>query len=64
MRHRPSSSLSRTGRGNPEKVEFFGCTVTPFATCPRTPPENRLPVSIRAGELRYRAAPDSHMIYP
>jgi uncharacterized protein (DUF1684 family) len=40
------------------------CAFTPFATCPRTPPENRLPVPIRAGELRYRAAPDSHMIHP
>jgi uncharacterized protein (DUF1684 family) len=40
------------------------CAFTPFATCPLTPPENRLPVPIRAGELRYRAAPDSHMIHP
>ena len=40
------------------------CAFTPFATCPLTPPENRLPVPIRAGELRYRAAPDSRMIHP
>ncbi len=36
------------------------CAFTPFATCPLTPAENRLPVPIRAGELRYRGGPDSH----
>ena len=30
------------------------CAFTPFATCPRTPPANRLDVPIRAGELRHR----------
>lgn len=30
------------------------CAFTPFATCPRTPPENRLPVPVRAGERRYQ----------
>ncbi|MDH4374063.1 MAG: DUF1684 domain-containing protein [Verrucomicrobiota bacterium] len=64
MRHRTSSSRSRPDRGNPEKVGFSGCTVTPFATCPLTPAENRLPVPIRAGELRYRGGPDSHSICP
>ena len=64
LRHRPSSSRSRPGRGNPEKVRFSDCAFTPFATYPLMPPENRLPVPIRSGELRYRAAPDSHMIHP
>jgi uncharacterized protein (DUF1684 family) len=40
------------------------CAFTPFATCPLTPAENRLPVPIRAGELRYRGGPDSHSILP
>jgi len=29
------------------------CTFTPYATCPLPPSENRLPISIEAGELRY-----------
>lgn len=29
------------------------CAFTPFATCPLPPPENLLPVAIRAGEKRY-----------
>jgi len=29
------------------------CTFTPYATCPLPPPENRLPIPIEAGELRY-----------
>ena len=33
------------------------CAFTPFATCPRTPPENRLPIAVRAGERRYRSPP-------
>ncbi|MBM3850480.1 MAG: DUF1684 domain-containing protein [Verrucomicrobia bacterium] len=30
------------------------CAFTPFATCPRTPPGNHLPLAVRAGERRYR----------
>ena len=30
------------------------CAFTGFATCPLPPPQNRLPVAVRAGELRYR----------
>jgi uncharacterized protein len=29
------------------------CAYTPFATCPLPPPQNRLPVRIEAGEMRY-----------
>ena len=29
------------------------CAFTPYATCPLPPPENRLPIRIEAGELRY-----------
>jgi uncharacterized protein (DUF1684 family) len=29
------------------------CAFTPYATCPLPPPENRLPIAIEAGELRY-----------
>lgn len=29
------------------------CTFTPYATCPLPPKENRLPIAIEAGELRY-----------
>lgn len=29
------------------------CAFTPYATCPLPPPQNRLPVEIRAGELKY-----------
>lgn len=36
------------------------CAFTPFATCPLTPPENRLRVPIRAGELRYLGGPEAH----
>jgi uncharacterized protein len=31
------------------------CAVTPFATCPLAPEENRLPVAIPAGEKYDRA---------
>ena len=27
------------------------CAVTPYATCPLPPPQNRLPVAIEAGEI-------------
>ncbi len=30
------------------------CTFTPYATCPLPPQENRLPIAITAGELRYK----------
>ena len=30
------------------------CAFTPFATCPLTPPQNRLPLPVRAGEKKYR----------
>lgn len=30
------------------------CVFSPYATCPLPPPENRLPLSIRAGERDYR----------
>jgi hypothetical protein len=36
------------------------CAFTPFATCPRTPAENRLPFPVLAGERQYRGAQDSH----
>ncbi|HWB99466.1 MAG TPA: DUF1684 domain-containing protein [Bryobacteraceae bacterium] len=29
------------------------CAFTPYATCPLPPPQNRLPVRIEAGEMRY-----------
>jgi len=29
------------------------CAFTPFATCPLPPPENELPVAVRAGEKKY-----------
>ena len=29
------------------------CAFTPYATCPLPPPENRLPIRLEAGELRY-----------
>ena len=29
------------------------CAFTPYATCPLPPPENKLPIAIEAGELRY-----------
>lgn len=29
------------------------CSFTPYATCPLPPPQNRLPIAIRAGEKRY-----------
>lgn len=29
------------------------CAFTPYATCPLPPPQNRLPIAIEAGELRY-----------
>lgn len=32
------------------------CSFTPFATCPLAPPENRLDLSITAGEKTYRGA--------
>jgi uncharacterized protein (DUF1684 family) len=35
------------------------CAFTPFATCPLTPPANRLSVPVRAGERRYSGGPDS-----
>jgi uncharacterized protein len=31
------------------------CAFTPYATCPLPPKENRLPIAIEAGELRYAA---------
>jgi uncharacterized protein (DUF1684 family) len=30
------------------------CAFTPFATCPLPPPQNRLPIPIEVGELKYR----------
>lgn len=30
------------------------CAFTPHSTCPLPPPQNRLPVAIRAGELKYK----------
>jgi len=30
------------------------CAFTPHATCPLAPPENRLPISVTAGEKKYR----------
>jgi len=32
------------------------CAFTGFATCPLPPPQNRLPLAVRAGELRYRGS--------
>jgi uncharacterized protein (DUF1684 family) len=34
-------------------TENWPCAYTPFATCPLPPKENRLPISIEAGELKY-----------
>lgn len=33
------------------------CAFTPFATCPLAPPENRLDLSVTAGEKKYQDAP-------
>jgi len=33
------------------------CAFTPYATCPLPPKENRLPIAIEAGELRYPEKP-------
>jgi len=35
------------------KLENPPCAFTPYATCPLPPPQNRLPVAIEAGELKY-----------
>lgn len=35
------------------KLENPPCAFTPYATCPLPPPENRLPLAIEAGELKY-----------
>ena len=32
------------------------CAFTPYATCPLAPPENRMPVAVRAGEKKYRGS--------
>jgi uncharacterized protein (DUF1684 family) len=32
------------------------CAFTGFATCPLPPPQNRLELAVRAGEVRYRTA--------
>jgi len=32
------------------------CTFSPYATCPLPPPQNRLPLAITAGELKYAGA--------
>lgn len=34
------------------------CAFTPFATCPLAPPENRLDLSVTAGEKKYRGGHD------
>ena len=36
------------------------CAFTPYATCPLTPPANRLGVAIRAGERRTSAGAEAH----
>jgi uncharacterized protein (DUF1684 family) len=50
----------------PEPGEFFldfnyaqnpPCGYNPYTTCPLPPPENRLPIRIEAGELRYEGRP-------
>lgn len=32
------------------------CAFTPYATCPLAPPENRLAIEVKAGELKYRGS--------
>jgi uncharacterized protein (DUF1684 family) len=32
------------------------CAFTPYATCPLAPPENRLGIAVKAGELKYRGS--------
>lgn len=34
-------------------TDNWPCAYTPYATCPLVPQENRLPISIEAGELKY-----------
>jgi hypothetical protein len=34
-------------------TDNWPCAYTPYATCPIVPPQNRLPISIEAGELKY-----------
>jgi uncharacterized protein (DUF1684 family) len=38
------------------KAENPPCAFTPYATCPLPPPQNRLPVAIEAGELKYEGS--------
>jgi uncharacterized protein (DUF1684 family) len=35
------------------KLENPPCAFTPYATCPLPPPQNRLPIAIEAGEMKY-----------
>ena len=35
------------------KAENPPCAFTPYATCPLPPPQNRLPIAIEAGEMKY-----------
>jgi uncharacterized protein (DUF1684 family) len=54
----PKNGLHRAGKVVLDFNEAYNppCAFTPFATCPLAPPENRLNLSVTAGEKKYAAA--------
>ena len=38
------------------KAENPPCAFTPYATCPLPPPQNRLPIAVTAGEMKYEGS--------
>ena len=38
------------------KAENPPCVFTPYATCPLPPPQNRLPIAVTAGEMKYEGS--------
>lgn len=39
------------------KAQNPPCAFTPYATCPLPPPQNRLPLAVTAGEMKYEGSP-------
>ncbi|TAL85566.1 MAG: DUF1684 domain-containing protein [Rhodanobacter sp.] len=54
----PSHGLDRSGKVVLDFNQAYNppCAFTPFATCPLAPPENRLDLSVTAGEKTYQGA--------
>lgn len=54
----PTNGLARSGKVVLDFNEAYNppCAFTPFATCPLAPPENRLDLSVTAGEKKYQSA--------